>query len=282
MSKSSIFFKNITFDKITLGDSVIDKFFQGGIPNRQITEVVGELASGKTQLLLQLALTVQWPKSHGGLSGSCIFIDTESCNWIKKAGKIAEAHLTKYGLGGHRALDNIFVYKHLGGPEDLYRLLIVIENIIKNQKKMPVHLLIIDSISAAFICSNHADYKSLKSSFYIKISRKLKYYAWYYNIAVVISKHKEPKFNGRISNSYLDKTIKHNRILSLNNKNVLTHGNLWESCLNNRILVTRKFLRNSNDPNQRVFKVILSGHIPFGQCNFKVDSSGISSVKQKL
>ena len=41
----------------------------GGVLSRGITEIAGESASGKTQVCLQLCLTVQLPISLGGLDG---------------------------------------------------------------------------------------------------------------------------------------------------------------------------------------------------------------------
>jgi len=40
----------------------------GGVMSHGITEVSGESASGKTQLCLQLCLTVQLSQSNGGLN----------------------------------------------------------------------------------------------------------------------------------------------------------------------------------------------------------------------
>ena len=44
-------------------------WFVGGILSRGITEIAGESASGKTQLCMQLCLTVQLPLQLGGLNG---------------------------------------------------------------------------------------------------------------------------------------------------------------------------------------------------------------------
>ena len=41
----------------------------GGILTQGITEISGESAAGKTQLCLQLCITVQLPREQGGLSG---------------------------------------------------------------------------------------------------------------------------------------------------------------------------------------------------------------------
>ena len=55
--------------RLTLGCQILDGFLRGGILTQGITEVTGESSSGKTQICLQLCLTVQLPKDKGGLEG---------------------------------------------------------------------------------------------------------------------------------------------------------------------------------------------------------------------
>lgn len=55
--------------KLTLGCQILDSFLRGGILSQGITEVTGESSSGKTQICLQLCLTVQLPVERGGLGG---------------------------------------------------------------------------------------------------------------------------------------------------------------------------------------------------------------------
>ena len=52
---------------ISTGCPVLDKQLRGGIACHGITEITGESASGKTQLCLQLCLSVQLPRDKGGL-----------------------------------------------------------------------------------------------------------------------------------------------------------------------------------------------------------------------
>merc|ERR1711939_784231 len=106
MFYNSYVLKNVNFDKITLGDSFLDNLFEGGVPCRQITEFAGGSATGKTQLMIQLALTVQWPGKYGGLAGGCIFIKSDSYNWAKRAKEIAEANFKNLGFGSHSSLKN--------------------------------------------------------------------------------------------------------------------------------------------------------------------------------
>ena len=55
--------------RLSVGCKQLDSFLEGGIPVRGITEIAGESGSGKTQLCLQLALSVQYPQLLGGLEG---------------------------------------------------------------------------------------------------------------------------------------------------------------------------------------------------------------------
>lgn len=59
---SSIFF--------TVGDESIDKELNGGIPRGYLIEVSGKSASGKTNFLVTLSVTIQLPKEFGGLGPS--------------------------------------------------------------------------------------------------------------------------------------------------------------------------------------------------------------------
>ena len=55
----------------------VDDLLGGGLETQSITEVYGEFGSGKSQATHQMAVNVQLPPEHGGLGGSCIFIDSE-------------------------------------------------------------------------------------------------------------------------------------------------------------------------------------------------------------
>ncbi len=47
----------------------MDEFLDGGVLSQGITEIAGESAAGKTQICMQLCLTVQLPQESGGLHG---------------------------------------------------------------------------------------------------------------------------------------------------------------------------------------------------------------------
>lgn len=59
--------------KLSLGCQILDEFLHGGILKQGITEVTGESSCGKTQICLQLCLTVQLPEEKGGLEGGIYY-----------------------------------------------------------------------------------------------------------------------------------------------------------------------------------------------------------------
>lgn len=59
--------------RLTLGCRVLDSILNGGIAARGITELAGQSGCGKTQLCLQLAITVQLSEKNGGFDAGLLF-----------------------------------------------------------------------------------------------------------------------------------------------------------------------------------------------------------------
>ncbi|KYN00846.1 DNA repair protein XRCC3 [Cyphomyrmex costatus] len=75
---------------LTTGCSKLDAKLGGGIPCRGITQLYGAAGTGKTQLALQLCLTVQLPITAGGLGAGAIYICTESAFPSKRLQQLLE------------------------------------------------------------------------------------------------------------------------------------------------------------------------------------------------
>ncbi|KAG6547162.1 hypothetical protein Mapa_011414 [Marchantia paleacea] len=75
--------------KCSTGCRDLDSFLRGGFPCGSVTELVGESASAKTQLCLQLSLAVQLPASEGGLNGSSLYVYTENYFPFRRLQEIA-------------------------------------------------------------------------------------------------------------------------------------------------------------------------------------------------
>ncbi|KAF2350199.1 DNA recombination and repair protein Rad51-like C-terminal [Trinorchestia longiramus] len=69
----------------------LDAVLGGGIALGALTEIVGTPGTGKTQLCLQLSVSVQLPKWCHGIDGEAVFIDTEGSFVTSRLVEIAEA-----------------------------------------------------------------------------------------------------------------------------------------------------------------------------------------------
>ncbi len=132
--------------RITTGSKALDTMLGGGVETQAITEMHGAFGSGKSQLGLQLAVTVQLPKDKGGLGAKAVFIDTEGTFRPERIQQMAKAA----GINPDAALKNIYVAKAYNSDHQV----ILAEKCEELLKKGDVRLIIVDSITSAF----RADY----------------------------------------------------------------------------------------------------------------------------
>lgn len=78
-----------SWKRLSFGCKTLDTATRHGIPTRGITEISGESSSGKTQICLQLCLTVQLAEECGGLAKGAVFISTEEAFPAKRLHQIA-------------------------------------------------------------------------------------------------------------------------------------------------------------------------------------------------
>jgi len=102
-----------------------------------ITEIFGESGTGKTQFCLTLAVSVQLPKSLGGLDGRCMFIDTGKSFRPERIRSIAE----RFGLPPTTVLDNIIVAR----AHNTHQQTIIIEKVRVEMRNVRISVLIVDS-----------------------------------------------------------------------------------------------------------------------------------------
>ncbi|KAF9994993.1 DNA repair protein xrcc3 [Entomortierella chlamydospora] len=168
---------------LSLGDPILDTALGGsGFMTRGITEIAGESAVGKTQLCLQLCLTVQLPHCMGGLDGSAVWLSTEGKFPYGRLESMINHFVSKHketipGLDASEIRDNIYFDSMADQETQLhifnYQLPILIhdshvyeesmeressrqgeqaedEETLRRPKKKPVKLIIIDSITNNF------------------------------------------------------------------------------------------------------------------------------------
>ena len=87
----SLYNKERAARRITTLGRELDELLCGGVPLRQLSEFSGVPGVGKTQLAMQLALTVQIPESFDGLDGEAVYIDTEGSFHAQRCLSMANA-----------------------------------------------------------------------------------------------------------------------------------------------------------------------------------------------
>jgi len=134
--------RRTTVGKITTGSDSLNELLGGGIETQAITEFYGEFGSGKTQLGLQLAVTIQLPVDKGGLDSQAIIIDTENTFRPERIVQMAEA----LGMDPEQVLSKI----HVGRAYNSHQQTLMVDKAREIAKQFPVRLLVVDSLTAAF------------------------------------------------------------------------------------------------------------------------------------
>ena len=128
----------------TSGDMDIDNLLNGGIYTKCITELFGESSTGKSQLLMQLCLSVQLPKEKGGLGGKCVYITTEGDLPTSRLDGILNSRPNWKSLGVSQ--DNVFTVScfDLVSQEHILNVQLPV---LLERNNGEIKLIIIDSIS---------------------------------------------------------------------------------------------------------------------------------------
>lgn len=184
-------------EQFTTGDVSIDDVLGGGIATGGITEIFGESSTGKSQLLMQICLSIQLPRSEGGLSAKCVYITTEGDLPTSRIAGILETRKEWQTFGVSQR--NIFT---VSCPD-----LVAQEHIMNIQlpvlldRNKDIRLIIIDSISHHLRVELQA--KSFKESqenkaYIAAMGTTLKDMANKYQLSVVVANQVSDKPLGEI------------------------------------------------------------------------------------
>ncbi|MEM4095204.1 MAG: DNA repair and recombination protein RadA, partial [Thermoplasmatales archaeon] len=128
--------------RLTTGSKALDELLGGGVETAAITEFFGEFASGKTQIMHQLAVNATLPLEKNGLAGEVLFIDTENTFRPERIVQMAK----------HLELDPVEVLKkiHVARAYNSSHQILLVEKAYELTSKYQVKLLIVDSLTAHF------------------------------------------------------------------------------------------------------------------------------------
>lgn len=134
-----------------------DSILNGGIPPIKITELCGCPGAGKTQMCLQLCVSVQIPKSLSGIDGEAFFIDTEGSFVPQRLVQIANGCVNECkgksqdsdvkDFTVDKVLKGIYYY-HCKSYTELIAQVNLLHQFLEEHKK--IALIVIDSIAFHF------------------------------------------------------------------------------------------------------------------------------------
>ncbi|GAB7340741.1 hypothetical protein MBLNU457_7119t1 [Dothideomycetes sp. NU457] len=194
--------KHGSFVRISTLDPGLDLALGGGFCAGRLSEVTGESAAGKTQLLLSLCLAVQLPPPHG-LSKSALYITTEASLQTTRLAQILNDNtlISQYDEDSRPSLDQIQSTK-VGDLEAQ-------EHIIQYQVPVAVErgnvgLIVLDSVAANFRAEfdrGSGDGKKKSAEAFAERSRQLtrlgallREIAETHNVAVVVANQVQDRF----------------------------------------------------------------------------------------
>jgi DNA repair protein RadA len=128
--------------QLTTGVKSIDLLLGGGMRPRAIYELCGQPGTGKTQLCLQLSVTVQLSANKRGLGGKCYFMDAEGTFSLSRIRAVAE----RFGLDPEYALSNVYVIDVMNTDH----LLQVTTSDLVRAVEEGVKLVVVDSLMSRF------------------------------------------------------------------------------------------------------------------------------------
>ena len=232
--------------RITTGSKELDALIGGGVETMAITECYGKFSSGKSQIGFQLSVNVQKPQEQGGLSGSVLFVDTESTFRPERIKQLAETA----GMNSEEVLQKIFVAKAINSDHQMV-LTDKMEEIVKEKN---IKLIVVDSLTSHF----RADYvgrgslsdRQQKLNKHIHTLQKL---ADKFNLAV-----------------YITNQVMDNPGIMFGDPTTPIGGHVLAHAATYRI-----YLRKGKE-EKRIARLVDSPNMPEGECVFKVTANGVA------
>lgn len=218
----------------------------GGIETGGLTEFFGEFRTGKTQIMHQLCVNVQLPKSQGGIEGKALYVDTEGTFRPERLIQMAEAK----GLDHREVLKNV-IYARAYSSDHQIMLIKDVQKIIAEKN---IKLIIVDSLISHFRAEfiGRGTLANRQQLLNLHIHDLLRISEMYPDLAVVVTNQVQSKpdvFFGDPTKAA--------------GGNVMAHG-----------ATIRVYLRKGKG-EQRVAKIIDAPNLPEGEAVFTLTEGGI-------
>eukprot|EP01065_Artemidia_motanka_P038151 TRINITY_DN47004_c0_g1_i1.p1 TRINITY_DN47004_c0_g1~~TRINITY_DN47004_c0_g1_i1.p1 ORF type:complete len:348 (+),score=65.22 TRINITY_DN47004_c0_g1_i1:49-1092(+) len=246
----------------------IDEMLGGGVKGSEVTEIVGAPGSGKTQLLLQLAVAVQLPRAAGGLDTSAVILDTEGgvrteriCEMVQAASDLVARRTSETPLPAESWLERIS-YLRLHDATELVAVIAALPQLLGPDGRWEgAGVVLIDSIAAPFRQMRTADAAAgaQRQRLLSSVGQRLKRLAESTGVAVVVTNH-----------------LTTHQGASGDSKSVYSAalGSVWGHEVTTRVLMS---MRNG----RRFAALVKSPRLPAGESPFAVTGRGIRDCRQE-
>lgn len=169
----------------------IDQALGGGIPVGKLTQFVGAPSTGKSQLAMQLACSVQIPLEGLECSRGCIYIDTEGGFSWPRTGILAErviSKIKKVNPGYSECIQDFIDRMTLERVYDLTDLLRLIKALPTRISELPYApgLIVLDSLAYVF---RQDTTDGSRNNLISQVTQELLHIAQRFNVAVIIVNH---------------------------------------------------------------------------------------------
>ncbi len=237
---------------ITTGSSELNRILGGGMQTGKLTEVYGPFKSGKTNLAHTIAVTIQMPKSRGGLDGSVAYIDTENTFSKEKIKRIAK----RFELKPSQVLSKIY-HARIYSSDHQTQMIMKAETLCKTRG---VRLIVVDSLMSLM----RAEYVGIgmlarRQGVLNNMLHGLSRIAETYNCAVLVTNQVATKMMGMFSAN------------DAIGGNIVAHG-----CHFRVMFKTKGF--SSNNSLKRRAVIVDAPDLPPEECEFFITSVGIADT----
>nr|CAD7599817.1 unnamed protein product [Timema genevievae] len=245
---------------LSVGCPKLDEFLGGGVAVRGITELAGESGSGKTQLCLQMCLSVQYPEINGGLGAGSVYINTEDIFPSRRLHQLIQKFPSRFHSEDTSIQfgNNIFI-EHIAD---------VLPQLLAQKS---VGLIVVDSIAGVF----RADFEPRDSVSRAKEMRavggQLHRLAEEFRVAIICVNQVTTVINNERSAG--DNTGR---------KTVAALGLAWANMVTTRLQISRtnRSVTDAKGTSMpvRMLEIIFSPDKPPRSCHFVVTEAGVSAV----
>uniref|UniRef100_A0A8C2LUM5 DNA repair protein XRCC3 n=1 Tax=Cricetulus griseus TaxID=10029 RepID=A0A8C2LUM5_CRIGR len=256
--------------RLSLGCPVLDQFLGGGLPLEGITDLAGRSSAGKTQLGLQLCLTVQFPRQYGGLEAGAVYICTEDAFPSKRLWQLIEQQQQlRTDVPGEviqkiRFSNHIFI-EHAADVDALLECV---------SKRVPIllsrgmaRLVVVDSVAAPFRCEYDAQALATRAKHLQSLGAALRRLSSTFRSPVLcINQVAVPTLCLRAWDEHLSPAL----------------GITWANQILMRLMVDRA---HEDDASMglprspaRTIRVLSAPHLPLSSCCYTVSAEGIRGI----